>query len=600
MASIVAGINQVTLSGDLGSFEATLSAVDAGGQVELVTLTLKSPTPAKPNKISLLFNVPAVDVQGTWSPNAGARRGLSPNWAGGVYSNATSGAPVVTLFGGDAENRATVALSDALNGVDMRASIVEETACFECGVKLFGTVSAEIDSYSVTLRIDRSARPFYKVLDDVRAWWEEMPEYAPASVPDVARRPLYSTWYSMHQHVAPDTIEEQCRLAKELGCDAVIVDDGWQTDNNERGYAYCGDWEVFDGKMPNMRDHVARVHDLGLKYILWYSVPFIGVHSKAWARFEDKLIKPHNSPGKFAVIDPRYPDTREYLIDVYERAVRDWDLDGFKLDFVDSFPLTCDAPLYPEQVDTLSVPVAVDKLLSAVIERLKVLKPDICIEFRQSYVGPLMRKFGNMFRAGDCPVDAVGNRMRTVDIRLLCGSSAAHADMVMWHNDEPVESAALQLLNVLFAVPQVSVLLDKVPVEHVEMVRFWLGFWNQYRHVLLDAPIEPTSPELLYPSVSAEADGTRIAVDYGAGLVSGRGASSYGELIVVNAKRTAGVFVDDVRLGNAHVWIFDCAGKPVSDGSTVGEFDGHVAKLEIPPSGLAVISRERSAFWNRN
>ncbi|PHB05610.1 alpha-galactosidase, partial [Bacillus pseudomycoides] len=84
--------------------------------------------------------------------------------------------------------------------------------------------------------------------------------------------PMYSTWYSFHQDISDNEIEKQCEIAKQLGCGAVIVDDGWQTEDDHRGYAYCGDWEVSPKRIVGMREHVERVHDLGMKYLLWYSV----------------------------------------------------------------------------------------------------------------------------------------------------------------------------------------------------------------------------------------------------------------------------------------------------------------------------------------
>ena len=41
--------------------------------------------------------------------------------------------------------------------------------------------------------------------------------------------------------------------------------------------------------------------------------------------------------------------------------------------------------------------------------RLTKIKTDVLIEFRQSYIGPLMRKYGNLFRAGDCPGSCPGS-----------------------------------------------------------------------------------------------------------------------------------------------------------------------------------------------
>ena len=185
-----------------------------------------------------------------------------------------------------------------------------------------------------------------------------MPGYEPAGVPESARLPMYSTWYSFHQDLDPGRIEEQCRLAKELGCEAVIVDDGWQTTSNERCYAYTGDWEPTPEKVPDMRAYVDRVHALGMKVLLWYSVPFVGRHSKAWERFSGMLLEEIERLGA-SVLDPRFPELREFLIGTYESALREWDLDGFKLDFVDSFGTSRETGLH--QIDIPPAGVAVLK-----------------------------------------------------------------------------------------------------------------------------------------------------------------------------------------------------------------------------------------------
>ena len=54
--------------------------------------------------------------------------------------------------------------------------------------------------------------------------------------------------YSFHQEIIPDKVLAQCRIAKQLGCESVIIDDGWQTNDSNGGYAYCGDWEVWQEK----------------------------------------------------------------------------------------------------------------------------------------------------------------------------------------------------------------------------------------------------------------------------------------------------------------------------------------------------------------
>ena len=115
---------------------------------------------------------------------------------------------------------------------------------------------------------------------------------------------MYSCWYSFHQEIDIPAILEQCRLAKAMGMDSVIVDDGWQTDNNSRGYAYCGDWEPVASKVPDMKVFVDQVHEIGMKFILWYSVPFVGRFSKAYERFADMLLGSTMSNKNWASLDP--------------------------------------------------------------------------------------------------------------------------------------------------------------------------------------------------------------------------------------------------------------------------------------------------------
>ena len=86
-------------------------------------------------------------------------------------------------------------------------------------------------------------------------------------------------------------MEAECAEAARLGMKVVILDDGWQCDDIERSYASCGDWRVSARRFPDMRGHVARVHGLGLKYMVWFSMPFVG--EKTAARYAYAIL---NSP----------------------------------------------------------------------------------------------------------------------------------------------------------------------------------------------------------------------------------------------------------------------------------------------------------------
>ena len=41
--------------------------------------------------------------------------------------------------------------------------------------------------------------------------------------------PMYSTWYNYHQNVDAAVLLKEVAVAKKMGFDSIIVDDGWQT-----------------------------------------------------------------------------------------------------------------------------------------------------------------------------------------------------------------------------------------------------------------------------------------------------------------------------------------------------------------------------------
>jgi hypothetical protein len=126
-------------------------------------------------------------------------------------------------------------------------------------------------------------------LNDVSEWWAAMPAHTPAATPEPARLPVYSTWYNYHQDVDAAVLVKEIIVARQLGYGSIIVDDGWQTLDSGRGYAYTGDWKP--ERMPEMKRFVDESHRIGMKVLLWYAVPFVGKHSQAAARFKNKSLR---------------------------------------------------------------------------------------------------------------------------------------------------------------------------------------------------------------------------------------------------------------------------------------------------------------------
>ena len=583
-AAIIIAPQNLKIDGDLKSFRAGWESKTEGENIEIITLTLESDKAATPPEFTVKWHTPSVDVYGFWSPNISLNK--SSYWNSRTTSRAARFAPVISLYNQQDKNRITLAVSDTLNKVVTGTYLKEEDVNFHFYVNFFSEKTPATKKYQVKFRIDTRPIQFSRNLRDVARWWAGMADQKPAPVPEIARLPLYSTWYSFHQNITADEVVTQCKLAKPLGFDVLIVDDGWQTMDSQRGYRYTGDWQPI--RIGDMKSFVERVHEVDVKFMLWYSLPFIGEKAKNYNKFKGKYLRYWQSQGAW-VLDPRYPDVREQIINTYEKAMNEWQLDGFKLDFMGWFRADKDTILTAAGGrDYASVDKAVDRLMTDIMTRLHKINPQIMIEFRQPYIGPRMRKYGNMFRATDCPNMALVNRVRITDVRLLCDNTAVHSDMYVWHNNEPKEQAALQLLNVLFSVPQLSVKLDQVSPAHLRMIKFWTQYWKTNRSVFLDGIFVPSHPYANYPIIRGRtAEKTIIAVYND--VVIPLGEEDTGTIDIVNGKMSTDIILNlNQSLGKRQVEIYDCSGYLKKAQKL--KLKSGVIKFRVPPSGLLTIS----------
>ena len=342
----------------------------------------------------------------------------------------------------------------------------------------------------------------------------------------------------------------------------------------------CGDWEVCSRKIPDIKDFVSRVHETGMKIMLWFSVPFVGVDAKIYKAFCNMLLDEPDNKKKHFALDPRYKEVRDYLIGIYSRAVGEWGFDGLKLDFIDSFVLKGKSLEFDARRDIQSLEDAIDRLMTDVAAALHAINPEVLIEFRQSYVGPAIRKYGNMLRVYDCPNDALINRQDVINLRLTSGNTAVHSDMLMWHPDDPVENAALQLVSVLYSVPQISVKLATLPENHKKMLAFYLSFWREHRNTLIDGKLYAANPESSYSIICAENNKKAIFTCYTDTRID---CGSYSEIIAVNASRHTTLLLKGA--GSKRYKVLDCMGNTIEEG-TVESF---LCEIEVPLSGMVCI-----------
>ena len=483
------------------------------GDIELYRIRLKFDAEYSPKSYSIIWEEDQIDAIAIWHSKAGLDRNITPDWnMRRIDSRTASGMPLLSVYNKSGVNRLTISLSDVASPSSIMVGVVEENAKLRFQIDLLSSICPKMSEYEVVIRIDRRQIPIYEAIPQVREWWDSL-GCELAYVPENARLPMYSSWYSFHQSTIPEDIIKECALAKTLGMDTLIVDDGWQTDDNSRGYAFCGDWKICEAKIPDMKDFVDKIHALGMKFMIWFSVPFVGFESKNYERFKGMYLNTRPRM-RASVLDPRFKVVREFLVQTYCSYVEKYGWDGLKLDFIDSFAFSEESSCDYEKMDTISLEVALERLLDEITVALKKINPEILIEFRQSYIGPIVSKYGNMFRVTDCPNDAIFNRVGAVDLRLTSGKIPVHSDMLMWNKLDTLEGVAYQLYAIMFCVPQISIRFDNISDQQRALLATFLTFWRAHQKTLLDGTIVARGFDMGYTMAQSTLDDECVCVLY--------------------------------------------------------------------------------------
>ena len=438
----------------------------------------------------LEIHIPLINIQFSWFTTSGRSNGLEPDWNGEVKIRPNINIPVISFYSQKGKNSCTVAISDCLNPINISYGVSEEDKEIIIKIK-----RKSQDSFSVLL--STSGEEITDVIFSASSWVSSF--YPKPVIPNESESIVYSTWYSMHQNVSQESVEEEAKVAKKIGFESVFLDDGWQTSDNRRGYKYTGDWEFDRSKFPDPVGHVKRIHQLNLNYVVWIALPFIGKESKIFNKFSKKLLRVNEGWGT-GIVNPLDQETTDYIKERVNYLVK-LGFDGLKVDFIDSI-------IDPNGRDDVyrKIPEFLEETLGPANGKL--------IEFRQRYISPIMLQYCNMIRSADCPGDHIENRIRSLSTRLISGIVPVHSDPLMWNSEDSMENISFAFINVLFTVPQISVMLKEQKSENLEVLRKWIEFWKEHRLTLLHGKISVKHMELNFPTVSSIINNQKITVCY--------------------------------------------------------------------------------------
>lgn len=281
------------LRGELESCKAAFHSDSPEPELWILQVELRAAAGVPLPEVTLSFPVPMRDVQVRWMPDYPACHHLLPYWwkGGWIPSSLNWNAPVISYFNLEGENRLSYAFSDVQTQVKLHTGPSEQAELIN--VLSLPPPEKTKREWSFSLRIDRRAVHFSRALADIARWYEEM--YPPAPVPEAARLPFYSTWYQFQRDVSAGALELELPELGRCNLRNMILDDGWNCAGPTKPgvFAHCGDWAAAPERFPDMAAHIRRFQERGIRYMLWFPVPFIGVQAERdFHRFQGKYLTP--------------------------------------------------------------------------------------------------------------------------------------------------------------------------------------------------------------------------------------------------------------------------------------------------------------------
>lgn len=469
------------------------------------------------------FQIPLVDIQGYWTPETRTPRMTLP-WCVELLSASQKNFPALVFLNSAGRCRALVALSSLERETRIVAQMNQEECSYDVTVE---TLPPAEDGGELTLTVDRRPIPWMQALSE---WREGLGLPAPR-IPAAAWRPVFCTWYAVHATVDAAWVEENARIAAELGVGTMIVDDGWCFDQRKRvspqtigtWYENIGDWQISQAKFPGFDGHVRRVQSLGLKYLLWVTPYLIGTRSQAYAKELADALLPGEPREGYRLLDVTRRDKALLMADRLARLLRETPIDGLKVDFLDQIPPSRERP----------AGAAAMAFVRELSQQIREARPDALVEFRQSYCTPGMAPYATQFRCCDVPFDFIDNFQRLAQLRVALGDGLpVHADPIYWAPGERDVNVSRHLIASLLGTPMLSMDLRRLTPRERRIIAFWLGFYNEnlpacqagrwtirYQaeavgYALLQAPGRPRIAILQEPSLLPELLGCTAAGDF--------------------------------------------------------------------------------------
>lgn len=447
-------------------------------------------------------------------------------------------------------------------------------------------------------RLDTRGLSWFDTIAEYTTWVESTAPIAVRRPPPAAWEPIWNTWYPFGQNINQQIIRENAVLCRQAGITTLCIDAGY---NNAltRGMAnaadidqfnaHTGDWVADPGKFPRFRALVDELHQQGHHVTVWVA-PFIaGRATRAYTRVRSMLMRSASGSERIYLC-PSHPDTPTYLADTFLNLARDYDLDGFWLDFMDGLHEPCHAT-HPHA--TPSPGEGYNRCLAAVRDAVLGWKPGFQIETRMKMSNINVKQFASTLETYDMPFDFDLNRGYGLVMRSFAGRVAAKLDPCQWHIHESDMNVAKSCATVTFAgVPVFGVDFRLLRESHRKVVTAWMRFYRRHQADFARADCRPVGFNVHFPQFVAHT-GSKSFHYIGSAATAPAPAHNSREIYTANASdnRRITLVLDGVEPGAWRKQIFDCFLEPRTETTISIERPTLALDERIPEGGMLVLSR---------
>lgn len=454
-----------------------------------VRIQRPSEKPVEVRRFSVRISAPLNDVHRIWYGQQLGHFGhdayISPPWNATIEASGHHGLFLAGLQDQFGNNRALAGFRDQDgDGSIAFAADYGGSSCHLNLEKFAADGNFTINNLDEGVYVSVENLPGSEAVRNFVAWYDREWNLS-YNTPLSCYEPAFNTWYAVGGNQSDEATMRYAEACAKLGFKTMEIDAGWFTDPLA--------WKAKPDRFRDLAETVRRVQKMGLNIIIWYN-PFEVGKVPELDEFKMKV------DGKLtSKLCPRNPRSRQRTADMASQIMREYGLDGLKIDFLDSggVPVKrCDAS---HEHDCDFVSTGVRRAMQLMAGSIRGVKKDAIIEYRINYANVANRSFCNIYRGQDAPSEPELVRRHMALLRFWGAGVATHADYAYWTPDVSPEYVSRFMAGMCFyGVPTVSIKLDLLPQPHLDVIKAWLDYYHAHKTDFIQGQFDPVSNDFHY------------------------------------------------------------------------------------------------------